>query len=221
MLSCYQSALTLLSCTHVRLSHAAFPRDFSADLSARFLTDLLGRSPRSSTSAVRWKAVAPSWLTRVTCRWAVMFCRFLMCVRAGEGHLHHGLPLWRGPSGIRGLQPSSELRKESLQPFISLLLQHHIKYQHLLKKKYVCPHPSCGRLFRLQKQLLRHAKHHTGTGSWETDPNSSWNRGRVEGKPPVLTLRVKLRQVVQTCSSGRILLTPRLQSSKEMKGNGP
>ncbi|KAJ1074952.1 hypothetical protein K5549_000926 [Capra hircus] len=41
-------------------------------------------------------------------------------------------------------------------------LQHHIKYQHLLKKKYVCPHPSCGRLFRLQKQLLRHAKHHTG-----------------------------------------------------------
>lgn len=44
-----------------------------------------------------------------------------------------------------------------------LLFQHHIKYQHLLKKKYVCPHPSCGRLFRLQKQLLRHAKHHTGT----------------------------------------------------------
>ncbi|NWX93998.1 ZFP91 ligase, partial [Nothoprocta pentlandii] len=43
-------------------------------------------------------------------------------------------------------------------------LQHHIKYQHLLKKKYVCPHPSCGRLFRLQKQLLRHAKHHTGRG---------------------------------------------------------
>ncbi|KAG8006138.1 E3 ubiquitin-protein ligase ZFP91 [Nibea albiflora] len=41
-------------------------------------------------------------------------------------------------------------------------LQHHIKYQHLLKKKYVCDHPSCGRLFRLQKQLLRHAKHHTG-----------------------------------------------------------
>uniref|UniRef100_A0A674BJP7 E3 ubiquitin-protein ligase ZFP91 n=1 Tax=Salmo trutta TaxID=8032 RepID=A0A674BJP7_SALTR len=40
-------------------------------------------------------------------------------------------------------------------------LQHHIKYQHLLKKKFVCPHPSCGRLFRLQKQLLRHAKHHT------------------------------------------------------------
>ncbi|KAM8900242.1 uncharacterized protein AB9W97_010272 isoform 2-T4 [Spinachia spinachia] len=40
-------------------------------------------------------------------------------------------------------------------------LQHHIKYQHLLKKKYVCNHPSCGRLFRLQKQLLRHAKHHT------------------------------------------------------------
>ncbi|XP_071758868.1 uncharacterized protein LOC139914437 [Centroberyx gerrardi] len=40
-------------------------------------------------------------------------------------------------------------------------LQHHIKYQHLLKKKYVCSHPSCGRLFRLQKQLLRHAKHHT------------------------------------------------------------
>ncbi|KPP60586.1 hypothetical protein Z043_121397 [Scleropages formosus] len=39
--------------------------------------------------------------------------------------------------------------------------RHHIKYQHLLKKKYVCPHPSCGRLFRLQKQLLRHAKHHT------------------------------------------------------------
>lgn len=31
-----------------------------------------------------------------------------------------------------------------------------------MKKKYVCPHPSCGRLFRLQKQLLRHAKHHTG-----------------------------------------------------------
>ncbi|EHB18018.1 Zinc finger protein 91-like protein [Heterocephalus glaber] len=40
-------------------------------------------------------------------------------------------------------------------------LQHHIKYQHLLKKKYVCPHPSCGRLFRLQKQLLRHAKRPT------------------------------------------------------------
>ncbi|XP_029943852.1 E3 ubiquitin-protein ligase ZFP91-like [Salarias fasciatus] len=40
-------------------------------------------------------------------------------------------------------------------------LQHHIKYQHLLKKRYVCDHPSCGRLFRLQKQLLRHAKHHT------------------------------------------------------------
>ncbi|XP_060887049.1 E3 ubiquitin-protein ligase ZFP91-like [Labrus mixtus] len=40
-------------------------------------------------------------------------------------------------------------------------LQHHIKYQHLLKKKYMCDHPSCGRLFRLQKQLLRHAKHHT------------------------------------------------------------
>ncbi|NXF10154.1 ZFP91 ligase, partial [Smithornis capensis] len=48
-------------------------------------------------------------------------------------------------------------------------LQHHIKYQHLLKKKYVCPHPSCGRLFRLQKQLLRHAKHHTGTVGWEVD----------------------------------------------------
>lgn len=31
----------------------------------------------------------------------------------------------------------------------------------MLKKKYVCDHPSCGRLFRLQKQLLRHAKHHT------------------------------------------------------------
>nr|XP_033776051.1 LOW QUALITY PROTEIN: E3 ubiquitin-protein ligase ZFP91 [Geotrypetes seraphini] len=29
------------------------------------------------------------------------------------------------------------------------------------EEKYVCPHPSCGRLFRLQKQLLRHAKHHT------------------------------------------------------------
>ncbi|XP_041635465.1 E3 ubiquitin-protein ligase ZFP91-like isoform X2 [Cheilinus undulatus] len=40
-------------------------------------------------------------------------------------------------------------------------LQHHIKYQHLLKKKYMCDFPSCGRLFRLQKQLLRHAKHHT------------------------------------------------------------
>ncbi|XP_034532172.1 LOW QUALITY PROTEIN: E3 ubiquitin-protein ligase ZFP91-like [Notolabrus celidotus] len=40
-------------------------------------------------------------------------------------------------------------------------LQHHIKYQHMLKKKYVCDHPACGRLFRLQKQLLRHAKHHT------------------------------------------------------------
>ncbi|KAF3822096.1 hypothetical protein GH733_007470 [Mirounga leonina] len=37
----------------------------------------------------------------------------------------------------------------------------YLQYQHLLKKKYVCPHPSCGRLFRLQKQLLRHAKHHT------------------------------------------------------------
>ena len=48
-------------------------------------------------------------------------------------------------------------------PPLSLSSQHHIKYQHLLKKKYVCPHPSCGRLFRLQKQLLRHAKHHTGT----------------------------------------------------------
>lgn len=46
--------------------------------------------------------------------------------------------------------------------FLCLIHQHHIKYQHLLKKKYVCPHPSCGRLFRLQKQLLRHAKHHTG-----------------------------------------------------------
>lgn len=54
-------------------------------------------------------------------------------------------------------------QKESLQPF-AFLSQHHIKYQHLLKKKYVCPHPSCGRLFRLQKQLLRHAKHHTGMG---------------------------------------------------------
>lgn len=40
-------------------------------------------------------------------------------------------------------------------------LQHHMKYQHLLKKKFVCDHPSCGRLFRLQKQLLRHAKHHS------------------------------------------------------------
>lgn len=40
-------------------------------------------------------------------------------------------------------------------------LQHHIKYQHLLKKKFVCDYPSCGRLFRLQKQLMRHAKHHT------------------------------------------------------------
>lgn len=50
-----------------------------------------------------------------------------------------------------------------LKPFCCFsLLQHHIKYQHLMKKKYVCPHPSCGRLFRLQKQLLRHAKHHTG-----------------------------------------------------------
>ncbi|XP_038656863.1 E3 ubiquitin-protein ligase ZFP91-like isoform X7 [Scyliorhinus canicula] len=40
-------------------------------------------------------------------------------------------------------------------------LQHHMRYQHMLKKKYVCPHPSCGRLFRLQKQLLRHTKHHS------------------------------------------------------------
>ncbi|KAG7243367.1 hypothetical protein INR49_011823 [Caranx melampygus] len=45
-------------------------------------------------------------------------------------------------------------------------LQHHIKYQHLLKKNYVCDHPSCGRLFRLQKQLLRHAKHHTDSNPW-------------------------------------------------------
>ena len=51
--------------------------------------------------------------------------------------------------------------------------QHHIKYQHLLKKKYVCPHPSCGRLFRLQKQLLRHAKHHTGTCAAQTE-NRHW-----------------------------------------------
>lgn len=48
----------------------------------------------------------------------------------------------------------------------------------------------------------------------------SWNRGRVGGKPPVLKEGVKLRQMVQTCSSGRILLTFRLQSFKEMKGNG-
>ncbi|XP_061840405.1 E3 ubiquitin-protein ligase ZFP91-like [Nerophis lumbriciformis] len=40
-------------------------------------------------------------------------------------------------------------------------LKHHIKYQHLLKKKYVCPHPYCGTLFRLQRQLFRHAKQHT------------------------------------------------------------
>lgn len=52
--------------------------------------------------------------------------------------------------------------------FLFLAHQHHIKYQHLLKKKYVCPHPSCGRLFRLQKQLLRHAKHHTGTHAAHT-----------------------------------------------------
>ncbi|XP_054634409.1 E3 ubiquitin-protein ligase ZFP91-like [Dunckerocampus dactyliophorus] len=45
-------------------------------------------------------------------------------------------------------------------------LKHHIKYQHLLKKKYVCPHPNCGTLFRLQKQLLRHAKHHTDQGDY-------------------------------------------------------
>lgn len=51
--------------------------------------------------------------------------------------------------------------------------QHHIKYQHLLKKKFVCPHPSCGRLFRLQKQLLRHAKHHTGKHTHtRRDPHS-------------------------------------------------
>lgn len=63
-------------------------------------------------------------------------------------------------------------QKLDLKPFCCLSsLQHHIKYQHLMKKKYVCPHPSCGRLFRLQKQLLRHAKHHTG----KTDPSKAWN----------------------------------------------
>lgn len=38
-------------------------------ITAHFLTDLLGRSLQYSTSAVRWKAVAQSWPTRVTCRY--------------------------------------------------------------------------------------------------------------------------------------------------------
>lgn len=66
---------------------------------------------------------------------------------------------------IRSLKESKTYLKLMLTycyAFSFFAHQHHIKYQHLLKKKYVCPHPSCGRLFRLQKQLLRHAKHHTG-----------------------------------------------------------
>lgn len=61
------------------------------------------------------------------------------------------------------MQVKLEWRNIYIFLFFFFAHQHHIKYQHLLKKKYVCPHPSCGRLFRLQKQLLRHAKHHTGT----------------------------------------------------------
>ena len=74
-------------------------------------------------------------------------------------------------------------------------LQHHIKYQHLLKKKYVCPHPSCGRLFRLQKQLLRHAKHHTGMGRWEEDLSFSlgWWTGQGGKKKNAQGLRWERR----------------------------
>lgn len=84
--------------------------------------------------------------------------------------------------------------KESLQPF-TFLFQHHIKYQHLLKKKYVCPHPSCGRLFRLQKQLLRHAKHHTGMGRWEEDLSFSlgWWTGQGGKKKNAQGLRWERR----------------------------
>lgn len=45
----------------------------SANDSAPLLTDFLGRSLRYSTSAVRWKAVAQSWLTPVTCRLVEIF----------------------------------------------------------------------------------------------------------------------------------------------------
>ncbi|KAE8591515.1 hypothetical protein XENTR_v10018478 [Xenopus tropicalis] len=65
------------------------------------------------------------------------------------------LVLWRGTISLSQREPLTGATT------ICSFSQHHIKYQHLLKKKYVCPHPSCGRLFRLQKQLLRHAKHHT------------------------------------------------------------
>lgn len=40
---------------------------------ADFCTDLLGRSLRYSMSAARWKAVAQSWLTHVTCRLVEIF----------------------------------------------------------------------------------------------------------------------------------------------------
>lgn len=166
--------------------------------------------------------MAPSWLTRVTCRWAAMLCCFLMCVRAGGAICTRAFHCGGGPSRIRGLQPSSKLRIESLQPFTLLFPASH-QVPALAEEK-----------IRLSPSLLRSAlpppeaapaacqapHRYRELGDRSKLLPGSWNRGRVEGKPPVLTERVKRRQVVQTCSSGRILLTSRLQSFKEMKGNG-
>lgn len=117
-------------------------------------------------SAVKWKVVEQSWPIHATYRFAI-----LLTVTMTTRHCFK-LGLVLGALQYRQMYLVSYLKTTDFNAEIihlnsvscSLMSssQHHIKYQHLLKKKYVCDHPSCGRLFRLQKQLLRHAKHHTG-----------------------------------------------------------
>lgn len=70
---------------HLRLFLLLLPWLHTQELTvAHFLTAALGRSPRYSMCAVRWKAAAPSWLTHGTCRF-VDIPQLPNGVRAGKG----------------------------------------------------------------------------------------------------------------------------------------
>lgn len=112
-------------------------------------------------SAVKWKVVVQSWPIHATYRFVILLTVTMTtrhCLTLG---LVLGALQYRQMYLVSYLK-TTEILLNSVSCSIVSSSQHHIKYQHLLKKKYVCDHPSCGRLFRLQKQLLRHAKHHTG-----------------------------------------------------------
>lgn len=117
--------------------------------------------------AVRWKDVGRSWLIPATSRSVSADTQLHSPSQISIIYLYWAvfIPQWRIRNVKHILHISESWKLKSVRCVCCLAPQHHIKYQHLLKKKYVCPHPSCGRLFRLQKQLLRHAKHHTGTSA--------------------------------------------------------